>query len=125
MLSTSEDNLICDFAETYGILDYKALPVSLVATLAAGLRDDSRCKMALSDTRVKTEHILLAAIVDRLSILLWSQSKDARHGRNRPKSIVQTILSSGKADSSVIAFDTAEDFEAARQRIVEEVQRGD
>ena len=81
--------------------------------------------MALSGTRVKTEYILLAAIVDRLSILLWSNSKDAKHRRNRPKSIVQTLLSSGKADSGVIAFDTAEDFEAARQRIVEEVQHGD
>ena len=99
--------------------------MSLVATLAAGLRDDSRCKMALSGTRVKTEHILLAAIVDRLSILLWSRSKEAKHRKNRPKSIVQMMLSSGKADSSVIAFDTAEDFEAARQRIVEEVQHGD
>lgn len=125
MLSTGEDNLICDFAETYGILDYKALPVPLAATLAAGLRDDSRCKMALSGTRVKTEHVLLAAIVDRLSILLWSRSADAKHRKNRPRSIVQMMLSDGKADSDVIAFDTAEDFEAARKHIVEEVRNGD
>lgn len=34
MLNLSEDALICDFAETYHIYDYRSLPLRLVATLA-------------------------------------------------------------------------------------------
>ena len=38
MLNAGEDELVCDFAETYHILDLRALPVPLAATLAWGLR---------------------------------------------------------------------------------------
>ena len=47
MVASDEDALICDFAETYHILDYKALPLKLRATLASGLRDSSRSKLIL------------------------------------------------------------------------------
>ena len=45
MIRFDEDALICDLAETYHIYDYRSLPVKLVATLSAGLRDDSRIKL--------------------------------------------------------------------------------
>ena len=41
MIATDEDALICDFAETYHIYDYRSLDVEYAATLAYGLRDDS------------------------------------------------------------------------------------
>ena len=37
MIALDQNALICDFAETYGIYNYRALPVSLLATLAVGL----------------------------------------------------------------------------------------
>lgn len=68
MLRTDRDALICDLAETYGIFDYRALPVPLLATLASGLREDSRIKMRLSGQTVTRTEMLLAAAVDGLSL---------------------------------------------------------
>ena len=42
MLEVDEDAVVCDLAETYGVLDCEALPITLVATLADGLPDSSR-----------------------------------------------------------------------------------
>ena len=64
-----EDELICDFAETYHILDYRSLPPALVAKLAAGLREDSRVKARLSGYQVTLDVILNALTVDYLATL--------------------------------------------------------
>lgn len=117
MLSANRDALVCDLAETYGIFDYKALPVPLLATLAVGLRDDSRIKMYLSGMKVSQNTILLAAAVDKLSLLVWSKTKDGQRGRNRPKSIVGAMLGEEKK-STITSFDTAEAFEAAKAEIL-------
>ena len=45
MIRLDRDALICDLAETYHIYDMRSLPLQTVATLSAGLRDDSRIKM--------------------------------------------------------------------------------
>jgi len=45
MIKLDENALICDFAETYHIYDYRQLPPTRVAVFACGLRDDSRIKM--------------------------------------------------------------------------------
>ena len=59
MISLDESALICDFAETYHILDYRALPLKLAAVLACGLRDDSRIKMKLAGMKLNPETMLL------------------------------------------------------------------
>ena len=48
MLSNYPDELTCDMAETYGVFDIYRIPVRTLATLAVGLRDDSRVMMAKS-----------------------------------------------------------------------------
>ena len=65
MVRADEDALICDFAETYHIYDYKRLPLSTAAALAVGLRDTSRIKMKLSGAVVANDIQLMAAAVDR------------------------------------------------------------
>ena len=77
MIEADEDALICDLAETYGIFNYRSLPVRLVATLAAGLRDTSRIATVLTDMKVSVTDTLLAIIADRIGQLIqcWS-SKD-------------------------------------------------
>lgn len=112
MIRTSEDALVCDLAETYGIFDYRALPASLLATLAVGLRENSRIKMQLGGVKITQETMLLAAAVDKLSLLVWAQTEDARHGRNRPPSVLSILLGTPQADSSPVdAYDTPADFE--------------
>ena len=116
-----ESALICDLAETYQIYDYRKMPVKLVATLAAGLRPDSRIMMAVSDTKVTQETFFLAAIVDRLNLLLWAQTKDAQKGRNRPKPMLDGLIKKRKA---VDGFASGEDFEHARKKILKQLEGG-
>lgn len=125
MLSADRDALSCDLAETYGILDDTVLPVRKLAMLAAGLRDDSRIKMKLSGRTATMSDMLLAAAVDRLSILVWQNSEDGRKGENRPASILSVLLGEGQEDGSDIqTFETGEDFQKEWLRRVTEVENG-
>lgn len=104
MIETDEDALICDFAETYNVLNYKALPLNLAATLAVGLRADSRIMLKMSHQKIDYNVILRAAILDRLSFLAWSKTKDAENGKNRPESIVSKLMEEPKKND-VVAFE--------------------
>ena len=117
MMAVDKTALICDLAETYGVLNYKELPVETLAALSAGLRENSRIKMKIAGVKVQSDILLLAAAVDRLTFLAWSKTKDAEKGGNRPKSIVD-ILNGSVRESNIMAFDTAEEFEAAREEII-------
>lgn len=118
MIAANEDALICDIAETYGIVNYRALPVNILATLCVGLRDNSRIKMHLNDAQIPLDTQLLAAIADRLSYILWTKTKDAEAGRNKPKLILNALLNVEKTGGEIALFDSAEEFEAARQKII-------
>ena len=121
MLAADRDALICDLAETYHVLDMTALPVPLLATLAAGLRGDSRIRMAMAGESVASGELLQAAMLDRLTTLCWMQTKDGAHGRRRPPSVVAAISGKDKPKQSnarPVAYDTPADFERARARIL-------
>lgn len=109
MIAADEDAMICDFAETYHIYDYKALPVSYAAALACGLGQDSRIKMAISGTKIPTDVALQAGIIDRLSLMLWMQTEDGAKGRNRPKSLLDE-LTREKQENQVTAFASGDEF---------------
>lgn len=119
MIAADRDALVCDMAQTYGILDIQALPVPLLATLAVGLRGDSRIKMRLSGATVPQTELMLAAAVDRLSMLLWAKTEDGRNGINRPRSLVQILSGEKQADTGEHprSFDSPVDFEAEWTRI--------
>lgn len=112
MIKLDEDALICDLAETYHIYDYRSLPVKLVATLSAGLRDNSRIKLKAAGSPVELETIILAAIADNLSMLRLGFSKD---GRAKPYLFTEAIQ--GEMKPKTKGFKTAADFEAALKRI--------
>lgn len=52
-------------------------------------------------------------MVDELSFLSWSKTKDAEKNRNRPKSVLE-IMTSKPKENDVKGFKTGEQFEAAR-----------
>ena len=66
MIREDEDALICDLAETYQVYDYRSLPLRLVATLAAGLREGSRILSNTTEVKASTENTILAIIADNL-----------------------------------------------------------
>lgn len=113
MLKTDREALLCDLAETYGVFDLRALPVPTLAVLAAGLREDSRIKTRLSGVSVPRKDLLIAAAVDRLSLLVWGMSEDAKRGTNRPKSLVAALMGETEGSSDVMTFESPDDFEAA------------
>lgn len=117
MVRLNEDALICDFAETYHIYDYRSLPIKTAAALAAGLRDDSRIKLCAADLPVSQNTILLASIADRLTMLLHMLT-DSRK-REEPVLILDKLLekSSEQQKDDVVGFRSAEAFETAWKEI--------
>lgn len=91
MIATDKDALICDMAETYKVFDLWALPVPMLATLAAGLRDDSRIKIKLSGARAATDTLLLASIADALNFLAWAKTKAAQTGQKPPQIVFERV----------------------------------
>ena len=121
MLATDEDALICDFAETYHVLNWRGLPLHLAATLAVGLRPNSRIKSAMVGYKAPFDTVLLAAAVDRLGGIAWMMSEDGRRGVNRPEALVPAMTGQ-KKESEVISFASSDAFEAARKRLLGEVE---
>lgn len=120
MIELDEDALICDLAETYHVYDYKQLPAQTVAVFAYGLKDDSRIKQLLSDQVAPVDRVLLAGIVDRLSMLLWIQSKDGQKGVNRPVSLTDFFVKKEKEDTrDFMTFESPEDYESYRKQLFE------
>ncbi|MFC0360505.1 DUF5361 domain-containing protein [Enterococcus canintestini] len=118
MLRLDEDSLICDLAETYQIYDYRQLPLLKVAVFACGLRENSRIKMKIGDQLLPTNTLLLAGIADRLSLLLWSKTKEAQKGKNRPSLILDNFQEI-KSNEKVLIFDSSEEFEQKRKEILQ------
>lgn len=115
MLHNDEDALICDFAEVYHVFDWRALPVHLCATLAAGLRENSRSKLALAGLKVPFDTQLAAGIYDKLAFIAWSKTDDAQKGRNRPESIVQKLSAKQKKETDKpVAYNSPEAFDRAQ-----------
>ena len=122
MIKLDEDALICDLAETYQIYSFRQLPLLQVAVFAYGLRDDSRIKQRLSGQIVPLETMLLAGMVDRLSLSLWIQTKDGQRGKNRPKYILdQLIHKEEKDEREHLVFESGEDFEKYRTEFLSRV----
>ena len=119
MLRTDETALICDFAETYHLTDYRALPPTKAAALAVGLRENSRVKLHMAGQQWPMDTLLLAAIADRLSLLLWLGTKDAERGRNRPASILAQLMGGGSDPTRPTSFDSGEAFEHRRRELLE------
>lgn len=119
MIRLDEDSLICDLAETYNIYEYKQLPLMQVAVFAYGLREDSRIRKKLSKSKVDTTELLLSGILDRLSLLVYAQTKDAQKGVNKPAMIVDGLI---KEESNIQGFNSSEEFENRRKRILENIQ---
>lgn len=116
--------MICDLAETYHILNYRELPPSLVATLVAGLGEQSRIKRKMAGVNTPADLSVLALIYDKLSLLLWLQTKDGKKNRNRPKSLYE-MLNPKPKENNIVAFDSGEEFDRARQQLIEKFRRAE
>lgn len=118
MIATDEAALICDFAETYRLYDYRELPARRAAILACGLRPDARIVQKITGARAPIDTLLRGIIADALKILVWQNTKDGAKGRNRPDSILAAMLGLDEKQTEGESFDTADDFKAWRDAML-------
>lgn len=122
MMAVGEDELICDLAETYHIYDYRSLSPRMAAVFSCGLRNNSRIKKKLSGREYDIDNTLLNVMIyDCVNWLRWTKTQAAHDGGDPPEPMLNKML--GYEDSSentdVQTYDSAEEFEAARRRILE------
>ena len=117
MIALDEDALICDFAETYHIYNIYQLPVLYVATLAKGLRSDSRIKMKAVGMERDLKTLLLAHIADNTAINAWLQSKNAEKGKDRPPSFVKVLTEKIDPSTQPQGFESGNDFDKQWEKI--------
>lgn len=115
MYHLDKEALICDLAETYHIYDFECLPLNKIAILAKGLRENSRIRMKLSQSKFNVKESLLAGILDRLTLILYSKTKDAEKGKNYPKLLLDEV----EKKEDLQGFMSSEDFEKMKRRIIE------
>lgn len=113
MLSTDEDLFICDMAETYHILDYKALPVELLAVLASGLRENSRIKMKIAGINYIPPEVVLPQMADCLLLILKGLSGNKKVDRLMMDILYDKNLSKKPAEG----FDSGADFDIAWKQL--------
>lgn len=117
MISADECALICDFAETYHIYDYKVLPLSLAATLAAGLGDNSRIKRKINEQPTTAEVILSTAILDTLNQIAYRLSDGSGVP---PESLIYKLYEEHENPSKMcMGFESYKEYEAYRAEILE------
>lgn len=112
MLAFDKDAVICDFAETYHVLDVWALPVPLMAALASGLREDSRIKMKLAGLRPLPVQAMIAKLSDEVTMFRYGFTEDAQKGKHIPP-LCQDYMVQHEEEKKTIAFNSGEDFLAA------------
>lgn len=115
IIADHEDALICDFAEYYGIYNYKSLPVRYLATLATGLRADSRVKGELMGVEQPPVGIMLVRVYDVINKLAWSIAGDG----DMPADAINVFLTGEKTEDG---YQNGEDFEQARRAILARVK---
>ena len=108
-------------AQYYHILDYENQHPDLIATLVSQLPVDSRLMMHYSKVPITLNQILMANMIDNLQVLVWQNTKNGHKGRNKPQSLLDTLLNKDKkrkSDNSkenLMAFDTPEAYELWRR----------
>lgn len=118
MIALDEDALICDMAETYHIYNMMQLPAVYVATLAIGLRNDSRIKMKAVGLEFDLKSLLFAHIADNTAITSWLLSKNAEKGKDRPTSFVRMLTEKIDPSTKPQTFNSGADFDKERERLI-------
>ena len=110
MLAEGRDELLCDMAETYHVLDPWRLPAVTLAALACGLREDSRVKTKLGGMEYVPPSFMLANIADLLISI--RHGLFAKKGDPAPQFYGSAMIGKGGAEKQGKAdgYASGEDF---------------
>lgn len=79
----------------------------------------------LSGHNFTLDTLLSAVCADQLALLIWKDTKDGRHGRNKPKSISRLLMNGGgRKEPELKGFKTPEAFEAYWKSHLKETDNG-
>lgn len=121
------DELRADFQQYFNLdLDGmgSAYATAHAAALVMQMPEGSRIARAYNpDAAWTSDRSLLAAIVNDLNWLVWAQTKDAKHNRNKPKPIGPSRDNQNQKRVVGVAM-TPDRLMAEMQRIRKEAQRG-
>ena len=115
MYASYRDELICDMAETYHVYDLRALPVETLATLAAGLRENSRVKMKMAGIKYFPAEIVLPHFFDA-----YITANTPKEDRYKLKLLTDRMVVKQAARNNM-AFKSGADFMAAREKLMERI----
>lgn len=104
-------------AEYYGIYDYKSLNFKKLGVFVFGLGDNSRLKKKISGMRVDLDTIIMAGILDRLSLLLYSFS----NSKSKPKYISDILLAKEDKEKKIKGYVSGKEFEKRRDEILKRI----
>lgn len=105
--------MICDLAETYHIYDYRSLPPTVVATLVAGLRDNSRLCMKAKGIPAPMETLISGVIADRIGCILELLGMNVPSVMDVIYGVPQETEKEEK-DNGIRSFESIEEFLMAR-----------
>lgn len=117
VVNNYEDDMVCDLAEYYHIFFYREYPCRLIATLVNGLREESRVRRRINNVSDVDSKIIMAGCFDRLSLLVWSKTKDAQKGHNPPASLLDIIMKKEEEQKNM-TFDNIDEFMKIRNKII-------
>lgn len=112
IINDSEDLMICDLAETYGILDYHQLKPDILAVLVMGLPQDSRIMRKITKAKLGYLDSVLALIFDALQVIAYNQGH--KKGSKRPESLYKKLTTEEKKDE-YMTFSSPESYERWRK----------
>lgn len=80
--------------------------------------------MKMTGQEISLRDLLIAGIFDYCALLVWSKTKDAERGRNRPESILTSLLNQNKKDDDeILIYASGEDFIEDRKRILALIEK--
>lgn len=123
MRAAHGDALICDFAQYYHVHGLDSLPLHTAATLAWGLPMESRTVREMTGNRPGTDKVFMAAVLDSVRSMEFAvYQSHSKKKLKRPQSVLKRLLGIEEAGGrdEVKGFDTAEEFNAAWERLAQE-----
>lgn len=67
--------------------------------------------------KVDPELLIMARIADNTALNVYAKTKDAKTGRNRPKSLTEALLEQKKKEETPLEFNNGDDFLKEWKRI--------
>lgn len=120
MWANAEDELVCDFAEVYRVYDLRSLPPVTAARLTCGLSADSRAWRKIRGEQLKFGERLAVLTFDVLAQIRFYAARGAGYKAAFPKALYAELAGGTKSESGIVGFDSAEDFERERAKILKE-----